>query len=347
MPQSTQQTFLFLGATGYIGGSILWNLLHHPRSTELKISALVRDADKAEKLKAFGVSPVIGAHSDLDLLETLARDADVVISVADNTNVPAATAVLRGARTRFAVTRRPTTYIHTSGAAAIADCTANGMHQDSPVWDDLDAAQMATIAPAQLHRAVDLELLKADDEGYIKSYIVLPTTVYGIATGPLVESGIQKPHTTVLPWLINAALARGQGGVFGQGHNVWQNVELTDLADLYIVLYDAIAAGADPAHGHAGLYFAENGAHELLEISTVIARVLFENGRGGSDVPTAFTAEEEEKYFGPLAALIGSNAKCRANRARALGWRPTKSTSAFMATVRDVTLSAVAAGKSA
>ncbi|KAJ6549607.1 hypothetical protein DFH09DRAFT_1501926 [Mycena vulgaris] len=119
------------------------------------------------------------------------------------------------------------------------------------------------------------------------------------------------------------------------------------VTDFYIVLYDSIAAGADPAHGRAGIYFAENGAYELLDISAVIACVLFENGGGKSNVPTPFTAEEEDKYFGPLAALIGSHAQCRANRARALGWRLTKSMSVFMDTVREVTLSAVAGGKSA
>jgi hypothetical protein len=51
-----------------------------------------------------------------------------------------------------------------SAVGVIAD-PVNGAHQDSPTWDDLDEVQMATIAPTQLHRPVDLELLHADDEG--------------------------------------------------------------------------------------------------------------------------------------------------------------------------------------
>jgi hypothetical protein len=43
-----------------------------------------------------------------------------------------------------------------------------------------------------------------------------------------VESGIQKPQTTVLPPLIAASLDRGQAGMVGDGKNVWQNVELRD-----------------------------------------------------------------------------------------------------------------------
>ncbi|KAJ6554645.1 hypothetical protein B0H19DRAFT_151779 [Mycena capillaripes] len=343
---TSPKNILLLGATGYIGGTVLEKLLAHPcaRADEFKISTPVRDSAKAEKLKSFGVKPVVGdLTSDADLLETLAKDADVVFSIADSSNLPGVKAILAGAKARFQATGRPTIYIHTSGAGAIADCAVHGMHGNSPTWDDFDEAQMATIEPSQLHRAVDLELLSADDEGYIKSYIILPTTVYGVANGPLVESGIQKPQTTLLPPLIAAALDRGEAGMVGAGKNVWQNVELRDLANLYVILYDTIDAdAATVAHGRAGLYFAENGAHELSQVSEIIARVLFEHGKAQSPVPTSFTSDEEGKFFGPLASLIGSNAKCSANRARnMLGWRPTKTTRDFMACVREVTVSYV------
>ncbi|KAJ6554640.1 hypothetical protein B0H19DRAFT_1210906 [Mycena capillaripes] len=322
---------LFLGATGYIGGTVLGRLLHHPRAHEFRVSALVRDPIKAEKLKAFGVTPVLGdLNLDLDLLETLGKDADVVFSI----NIPATNAILAGAKARFESTGRPTTYIHTSGAGAIADLTVHGTHKDGPTWDDLDEAQMATIEPTQLHRPIDLELLSADDEGYIKSYIILPTTVYGVASGPLVESGIQKPERGLLPPLIATALARGQAGMVGEGKNISHSIELRDIADLYITLYDD------------WLYFAENGVHELYQVGEIVARILFEHGKTESPVPTTFTQEEEDKYFpGLLASLIGCNVKCRANRARALGWRPTKSTSDFLACAEAVTTRYIAAAK--
>ncbi|KAJ7870909.1 NAD-binding protein [Mycena olivaceomarginata] len=343
---SPSQNILLLGATGYIGGTVLEKLLQHPLAPDFKISTPVRDPVKAEKLKAFGVTPVVADFQyDLDMLKTLAKDADVVFSIADSSNLPAAKAVLAGTKTRFELTGRQTNYIHTSGAGAIADCTALGMHGNGPTWDDLDEVQMASIGPTQLHRAVDLEIFSADDEGYIKSYIIIPTTVYGVAIGPLVESGIQKPQTTVLPPLIAASLDRGQAGMVGDGKNVWQNVELRDVADLYIVLYDAIITDTTTAHGRSGLYFAENGTHELVQVGEIIARTLFEHGRGKSPKPTSFTTEEGLKYFGPLAPLIGSNAKCSANRARALGWKPAKTTSDFLACVRDAATSYASAGK--
>ncbi|KAF7344718.1 NmrA domain-containing protein [Mycena venus] len=330
---SSTQRVLFLGATGYVGGTVLWRLLQHPRAADLQITALVRDPAKAKKLEAFGVVPVVGDKANLDLLEALAKDADVVFSVADSDDVSAMKATLAGAKSRFGSTGRPTIYIHTSGAGVIAD-PVNGAHQNSPTWDDLDEAQMATIAPTQLHRPVDLELLHADDEGYIKSYIILPTTVWGIPTGALVDGGIQNWQNSMVNFLLSPSLARGQGGMVGEGQNVWNNVEVNELAHFYMILYDAVMANEKTAHGRVGLYFAENGAYELREACAVIARVLFEHGKGASPTPTAFTGEE----IGPVGILIGSNTKCTASRARALGWRPTKSTRAMLNSITEVTM---------
>jgi N-acetyl-gamma-glutamylphosphate reductase len=67
--------------SGYIGGSILTRLLAHPQHSSLKITALTRSADKAKLLEEkFGVTPLIGSHSDTGKLEKAASEADVVIA---------------------------------------------------------------------------------------------------------------------------------------------------------------------------------------------------------------------------------------------------------------------------
>lgn len=65
-------------------------------------------------------------------------------------------------------------------------------------------------------------------EGYIKSYIILPSTIYGIASNILVERGIQNPHSIQVPTLIRAALDRGQAGTVGAGKNLWPDVDIDD-----------------------------------------------------------------------------------------------------------------------
>ena len=71
--------------SGYIGGSVLSRFLKHPDASTFNIIPLVRSPEKAEKLKAFGVNPVVGSHSDTLLVEKLTADADVVISTVRST----------------------------------------------------------------------------------------------------------------------------------------------------------------------------------------------------------------------------------------------------------------------
>ena len=69
------KTVFFLGATGYIGGSILQHLL----TPDYSITALVRNVEKAKKLDAFGVKTIIGNLDDWDKIQQASADAEIVI----------------------------------------------------------------------------------------------------------------------------------------------------------------------------------------------------------------------------------------------------------------------------
>jgi hypothetical protein len=71
-------------------------------------------------------------------------------------------------------------------------------------------------------------------KGYVKTYIVLPGTIYGLASGPLVDLGIQNPRSQQIPRLIQRSLERGRAGMVGEGKNIWPNVHITEgrLIDL-------------------------------------------------------------------------------------------------------------------
>jgi hypothetical protein len=68
----------------------------------------------------------------------------------------------------------------------------------------------------------------SNDTGYVKTFLILPSTIYGIASGILVDQGIQNAHSIQIPKLIEASLARGQGGMVGAGENIWPNVDIDD-----------------------------------------------------------------------------------------------------------------------
>lgn len=64
--------------------------------------------------------------------------------------------------------------------------------------------------------------------GYARTHIVLPSNIYGFATGPLVDLGIQNPRSIMIPWLIRAGIARHRAGMVGLGLNKWPNVHIDD-----------------------------------------------------------------------------------------------------------------------
>ncbi|KIJ34286.1 hypothetical protein M422DRAFT_263601 [Sphaerobolus stellatus SS14] len=81
--------------------------------------------------------------------------------------------------------------------------------------------------------------------------------------------------------------------------------------------------------------------HKQRDAYDAIARALHARGIGGLE-PTQFSLEELVKYFGPLETIyggipityiLGTNARCKGDRARALGWKPTHTNEDFLSSI--------------
>jgi nucleoside-diphosphate-sugar epimerase len=338
MTDTNKIDILITGATGYIGGSVLQRLLVHPDSHKFRFTAVIRAEAKAPKFGALGVNTVIGSHSDSDLMRKLAAKADIVFAIADADDVNAAKGTLAGLKDRYEATGKKPILIHTSGTGTLTD-NALGKFTYDTVYDDSDPDQIESLPASQLHRNVDLLIVDADKQGYVDTYIILPSTIYGLAKGPLVDLGIQNPFSVQIPGLIKYNIKRGQSGVVGEGKNTWPHVSNEDIADLYITLYDAIKAGHPSAgHGREGYYFGENGEYQGYEVAKLVAQGLAKHGVG-TDEPTPFT-EEELKEMG----YFGTNARCKATRSRAIGWKPKHTKSDFLASILPEVDAVVAKG---
>ncbi|KAJ6619675.1 hypothetical protein B0H10DRAFT_2024368 [Mycena sp. CBHHK59/15] len=328
------------GATGYIGGAVLTRLLEHPLARTFYITIIVRSPEKASLFnRDFGrkhqLRAVVGSYNDLELLRQLAADADVVFACADADDLSAANAILRGMRDRHSNTGVAPSLIHTSGTGVLSD-DAGGMHASSTIYSDLDIAQLERLSPNQPHRNVDLALVEADSKGYAKTYIILPSTIYGFASGCLVDKGLQNRRSQQIPRLVDVSLRRGQGGMVGKGKNWWGNVHIDEVAELYIHLFDLLSKPSAPPdflHGREGFYFAENGEHTLYAVGEAISRVLSDMGKG-TPTPTTFTNQEIQLYF-PNGTGLGSNSRCRAERGYKVGWRPLRETQDMLNSVKQ------------
>ncbi|KAI6104126.1 hypothetical protein F5141DRAFT_1216679 [Pisolithus sp. B1] len=338
-------TRIFLtGATGYLGGSVLSRLIEHPTYEHTEIWVLIRPS-KEGKIPAFrslGVKTVLGTYDDLDLLEDQAAHADIVFACADADNLPGAQAILKGMRKKHERTGVQPLLIHTSGTgeqgyplykvkgvpnepSGVLIDDAKGLHSTDIIYDDMNPDQIHSLPPTQPHRNVDLAVLKADRDHDIKSYIILPSTVYSHAKTKLVALGVQNPRSIQIPMLIHAGLLKGQGGVVGNGENIWPNVHIDDVSDLFVVVYENALSGR-AAHGREGFYFGENGEHKVYDVSKAIAQALYELGKGRSPEPEPFTQEDYEHFGRRNLEYLGTNSRCRGRRGRLLGWKPKYTT---------------------
>jgi uncharacterized protein YbjT (DUF2867 family) len=127
----------FTGATGYIGGTVLQDIL--ASSTPPKsITALTRNEKKAELLKSIKLpsgttlTPLIGELDDSDKITEAVSEADIVIHTAHADHVPAIKAIIAGMKKRKEKTGHRPLLIHTSGTGTLTD-DAKGQYPSDKV----------------------------------------------------------------------------------------------------------------------------------------------------------------------------------------------------------------------
>lgn len=276
------------GSTGYIGGSLsvyLCNAGHH-------IRGLARNPDKAEQLTARGIEPVIGELNDSELLTYEAQRADAIINAANSDDLNTVETLLTAIRG----TNKP--LLHTSGTSVIADMS-DGNKSNNVIFDENSTLYIPP--EKQARRAIDEKILGTKG---IRGIVLCNSLVYG-------EGKLPDTHSVQIPLLINQALDSGVVRIIGKGLNIWSNVHIDDLCELYRLALENAPSGA--------FYFVENGESSFAELGAAIAKRLEIEG------PQSCPIEDAEKIWGRMRARysLGSNSRVRSVRAhQELGWKP-------------------------
>ena len=105
-------------------------------------------------------------------------------------------------------------------------------------------------------RQSDLTVVETGLDFGVKTYIIMPPTIYGIGTGHFNQQSIQ------IPAMIRSALKTKQAEVLGDGKASWDHVHVVDLANFYECAVQKLLAGEDLPSGRKGIYFAANGHHK-------------------------------------------------------------------------------------
>lgn len=316
-------TKLFItGATGYIGGDVLYAVANtYP---DLEITALVRNSDKGAQV-ASQYPKVRLVYGDLDsseLLTTEASHANVVLHCADCDHVGAATAIVAGMSKSS--NPGPSYLIHTSGTGVLswADFEEKTFgYRREHTYDDWDGIKEVTSLPdAALHRNVDKIVLAASEgAGEVKTAIVCPPCIYGPGRGPGNQDSVQVYKYSA------ATLKRGKGFIINEGANIWTESHIRDLSKIFLGL---VTSALEPNGGKAtwnedGYYFSEAGTFAWGDVGKAIAKIAHEKKLIDTNEVDSITTDDADKLLPMGSYLWGTNSRCKAQRAgKVLGWKP-------------------------
>ncbi|GJI98993.1 hypothetical protein RugamoR57_57110 [Duganella caerulea] len=276
------------GAAGFIGGSIAAGLVRAGH----QVVGLVRNPEQLQEVASIGVTGVVGTLDDRDLLIAQAKAADAVINAASSDNRAAVEAFID------ALAGSGKVFLHTSGSSIVSDASG-GEATDRIYFEDQLPAPTADKAARV---AIDDLVLAAAGKG-VRSAVLCNTLIYG--DGALPRDSVQ------LPRLIKQARKSGIVRHVGRGLNIWSNVHIDDVVELYLLALEKTEAGA--------FYFVESGEASFRDMSAAIARAL------GLGEPQDWPLDQAKEEWGYEMAsyALGSNSRVRGQRARTqLGWKP-------------------------
>ncbi|MFI7701556.1 NAD-dependent epimerase/dehydratase family protein [Nonomuraea sp. NPDC049480] len=151
--------------------------------------------------------------------------------------------------------------------------------------------------------AIDRLVLAAAEQD-VRSAVLCNGLVYG-------GSRVPGRQSVLIDALIRQAHSDGVVRHVGAGRNIWSNVHVDDLADLYTLALEKSPPGT--------FYFVESGEESFGAMASALARTL------GMPTPQPWDPDSLSNLWDPQFAVhaLGSNSRVRATRARdLLGWSP-------------------------
>jgi nucleoside-diphosphate-sugar epimerase len=287
------------GAGGFIGGSIAAHLVragHHVRG-------LIRNPEHRAELQRLGIEPVSGALDDRALLIAEAQAADAVINAASSDHEGAVQALIEG----LAGSGKP--FLHTSGSSIVGDASGGAAASEANEANDARIYQEDALpeptADKAARVAIDQQVLGSAQRN-IRAAVLCNTLIYG-------HGAVAGSASVQLPRLVRQAQKSGVVRHVGSGGNIWSNVHIDDVAELYRLALEKTPAGT--------FYFVESGEASFRDMSAAIARAM----KLGEPQGWPLDAAQKEWGYEMASYGLGSNSRVRGERARKLlGWQPTR-----------------------
>ncbi|MCP1470309.1 nucleoside-diphosphate-sugar epimerase [Sphingobium sp. OAS761] len=278
---------LVIGATGYLGSHIVANLIAAGHS----VSGLSRDSSRDTKVIDAGATVARGDLSDPAAIVDLMRGHDATIYAAQlmlQEEYDTVRAVLTG------VEGRDHGFVFTSGTGLLSQRTDGDWSEDSFAEDE-------PFTPSKyigFRLVTETMIRQSGSSGATRAMVVRPPMIWG-------NGGCGH-----LRMFYTDAGRSGDVAYLGAGLNLYSNVHVEDLADVYRLALEKGSGGA--------LYHAVAGELNNRGLAQAVARDL---GMTARSVDFA----EGVRRWGKFETLIGMaiSSRSRSPRTRReLGWRP-------------------------
>lgn len=321
-------TRIFLtGATGYIGGQALYSIC--TALPDLSVRALVRDAAKAQVIKAAfpNVEPVEGSLDDLATIQREVMEADIILNLADTTHMKSVRVIHRGVIGNDRTGNKPAYWIQMStgrvlAAAEIDDSSYIPGSSSDTTFDDLEGiVAIQDVIKKHPFRDMDNYILDVAASSWgVNTALIIGPLIYGKGQGPVNQGSLQ------LETITRTTLQRGRGVQVGKGESRWGDVHISDLGDLFVCLVKAAVNGRaneDQIWNANGIYIPSIGERSFGELSRRVAATAAQKGLISTDEVDEVLQDEAKELHPAAAILFGTNARGIGRRGRELlGWEP-------------------------
>lgn len=278
---------LVFGATGYIGKHITSHLV----ALGHEVTAFIRRQSDAPSLETTGAKTFIGNLDDPGVLTDVVLEHDAVIWAAqlmledEHRVVSAFLDMLEGTNKTFLFT----------GGTSMLSVRTNGDWDENTYSEDDSFVPRRQIAPR-----LEIEnMVRAAANRNVRGICIRPPLVWG------------NGGSRVISDLYYSAKQSGAVCYVGRGLNVYSNVHVDDLADVYAKAMEKGVAGA--------LYHAVCGEASYRIMAETIARHLQVPTRS---ITVSEAAELWDRFSGPIVYSSCSRTRCPRAR-QELGWHPS------------------------
>ncbi|MGI9360119.1 MAG: NAD-dependent epimerase/dehydratase family protein [Parasphingorhabdus sp.] len=286
----SDDNILVIGAGGYVGTSICENLAAAGKS----VTGLARSPESAAQLQAKGYGAVEGNSEDPSSIADIADGFDATIICAalpfeDEANF------LRALLDRYEGSGRA--IIFTSGTAVLSIETPDGEWREESFCED-----DPFVAPAWMQVRVDTEnMFRSYASRDVRAMVIRPPLIWG------------RGASYQIPAIFDSIEKTGAACYRGLGLNLYSNVHVDDLAEIYRLALEKGQAGA--------IYHAVAGEANFRSLAEAAAQAM---GCEARSVDTQEAVEIWGERFAPL--FFGVSSRSRSPRTRAeLGWKPQHS----------------------